>query len=112
MEKNELLEIVSRNLQKLRLERGYTQEEMSELAGISTSFYANLERGKKGMSIFVFRDLADALEVSTDSLLYSDHTNVCIQNIESLLCGMPDTFIAAMERLIRLCKEEFTNQAN
>ena len=69
MEKNELLSIVGRNLQRCRANTGLTQEQIAEQAGISTSFYANLERGNRCMSALVLRDLADALGVSADSLL-------------------------------------------
>lgn len=110
MDKNELMQTVGRNLQRIRLERGYTQEELSEMAGISTSFYANMERGKKGVSIFVLRELADALQTSTDSLLYSDQSAGQLHNIETLLSDVPDSFVAAMERMIRLCKKEFAGE--
>lgn len=47
MDKNELAAIIGSNLCALRLDRGLIQEELAEAAGISTSFYANLERGNK-----------------------------------------------------------------
>lgn len=93
---------------RFRMERGYTQEQLSELVGISTSFYANLERSKKGVSIFVLRDLVDTLGVSVDSLFSPAHNNARLHNIISMLDDAPDAFVAAMEKLIRLCKEEFT----
>ena len=107
MNKDEIMQIVGENLLRFRTERGYTQERLAELAGISTSFYANLERGKKGVSIFVLRDLADLLGVSTDSILYTAQNTARLRNIESMLSDVPDEFISAVEKLIRLCKEEF-----
>ena len=53
MDKNELAGFIGSNLCTLRLDSGLTQEELAEAAGISTSFYANLERGNKGVSVAV-----------------------------------------------------------
>ena len=45
--------IIGMNLQRLRTQYGLTQEQLAEKVGISTSFYANLERRNKGVSISV-----------------------------------------------------------
>lgn len=55
--------IIGMNLQRLRTQYGLTQEQLAEKVGISTSFYANLERGNKGVSISVLYDLANCLGV-------------------------------------------------
>ena len=112
MMKDEIMQIVGENLFRFRTERGYTQEKLAELAGISTSFYANLERGKKGVSIFVLRDLAEILGVSTDSILYPAHNKARLCNIESMLSDVPDEFISSVEKLIRLFKEEFFDNSD
>lgn len=108
MEKKELMKIIGNNLLKIRSEKKLTQDELAEKAGISTSFYANIERGNKGVSVSVLRDLADCLHVSVDYLLYEERTDARIRNIELLLNGKPDTFVASIERMIQLCMEEFT----
>jgi len=51
MDKEELMILIGNNIQQYRLKQNLTQEQLAEKAGISTSFYANLERGKKSMSI-------------------------------------------------------------
>ena len=107
MEKEELMHIIGKNLQRYREENKLTQEELAERVGISTSFCANLERGKKAMSIVVLRNLADALNISVDYLLYEDRPSARIHNIASLLNGKPEPFLISMERLMRLCVEEF-----
>jgi len=93
--------IVGRNLVKYRTEHCLTREEVAEKAGISTSFYANLERGKKSMSIMVLRNLADALNVSTDSLLYSERSESHVQNIALILDGRSEPLLAVAEQLLR-----------
>ncbi|MGI5984659.1 MAG: helix-turn-helix domain-containing protein [Oscillospiraceae bacterium] len=110
MDKKSLMLIVGNNLQSLRSERNFTQEEVAEKIGISTSFYANLERGKKGISNAVLREIAACLGVTVDYLLYETHTDARIRNIETLLKDKPISFVISMEKLIRLCIEEFTDE--
>ena len=107
MLKDKTMQTIGQNLLYFRTERGYTQEHLSELAGISTSFYANLEGGKKGVSIFVLCELAEVLEVSVDSLLYPARNNARLRNINSMLEDAPDAFVESVEKLIRLLKNEF-----
>lgn len=47
MTKNQLAHIIGKNLLKYRTENNLTQEELAEKVGISTSFYANIERGNR-----------------------------------------------------------------
>ena len=67
--------------------------------GISTSFYANLERGNKGVSISVLYDLANCLGVSVDYLIYPNQADARIRNLETLLRDKPESFIIAVELL-------------
>ena len=100
--------IIGTNLQRPRTQRGLTQEQLAEKAGISTSFCANIERGNKGVSLSVLYDLADSLGVSVDYLLYPEQPDARIRHIEALLRDKPESFIIAVERLVRLCIEEFS----
>lgn len=107
--KEELALLIGNNIRKYRLKQNLTQEQLAERVGISTSFYANLERGKKSMSIKTLRDLSDALEVSVDFILYENNTRNHIRNIEVLLNNKPESFIISMEKVIRVCVAEFSD---
>jgi len=105
--RKELMKIVGSNLRMYREERKLTQEELSEKAGISTSFYANIECGNKSMSLMVFKQLAESLGVSADSLLYDrlqPNTRIC--NIEKILSRQSDPFVCLVEKLLQVCVEE------
>ena len=108
MTKQQLAIIIGENLLKYRTENNYTQEELAEKVGISTSFYANLEHGNRSMSLLVLRNLADALQVSTDSLLYEGQPKIQTKNIVSILSNKPESFIMAVERILRLLADSFT----
>jgi transcriptional regulator with XRE-family HTH domain len=56
-------QIVAGNIRKWRLERGLSQEEVAHRAGIVVSYYGQVERGRRNVSISVLGRIADALEV-------------------------------------------------
>ena len=52
-----------------RIYMQYTQQQLAEKAGISTSFLGHIERGTRKMSLDTLCKIAKALECSTDFLL-------------------------------------------
>lgn len=108
--KKELQKIIAINLYKSRTKRGLTRDQVAEKAGISTTFYANLECGKKMMSIVTLRKLADVLSVTTDALLYDEQTDDQINNIGKLLQKLPAQTVAFIEDFIHLCIRDLPKQ--
>ena len=107
MQKHDLQQIIGQNLYRIRTANGFTREKLAERAGVSTTFYANLECGNKMMSIITLRKLADALGVSTDSLIYEDRPCEDIDRIQKILRTQPAQTVAFYEELIRFCVESF-----
>lgn len=64
-----LRQIVAKNLRTLRFARGYTQEELSELAGINRNYTGMIEREERSPSIDTLEKLAKALRIDPDVLL-------------------------------------------
>lgn len=112
MTKQEMQKLIGHNLMRQRLVQNITREQISEKVGISTTFYANLECGNKMMSLVTLRKLADALCVSTDVLLYGDHTSGHIRSIEKLLYNQPEQYVAYIEDVIRLTLSTFAQTEN
>lgn len=104
-DKNHVQQMIGNNLRNYRLSMKMTQEELSEKAGISTSFLANLERGIKGMSIHSLRELCSALGVSADYLLFENRADGHIKNIEVFLQGKPEHLIITVEKMAHLLIE-------
>lgn len=96
--RKERQEVIGRNLRQCRINAHLTQYQVAQRAGISHSYYANLERGNRTMSIWVLRSLADALNVSTDYLLYEESQRTHIENICHLLQNKPILLLTAVER--------------
>lgn len=66
--KNINLEIGER-VRNVRLSRGFTREELSELLDISTLFLGYIECGQRGMSLSTLQNMCKILNVSADYLL-------------------------------------------
>lgn len=55
---------VGHRIQSLRLERGWTQEQLAEYADLHVSYVSTLEKGKKNPSIEVISRLSSAFQLT------------------------------------------------
>ena len=69
MPDHDLLTSLGKRIRKLRLKRGWTQVVMAEQIGIDRSFLADVERGKRNISIINLDLIAKGLETSLSKLL-------------------------------------------
>ncbi|MBQ3180522.1 MAG: helix-turn-helix transcriptional regulator [Firmicutes bacterium] len=107
----ELNKIVGSNLRKYRNERGITQEALAEQVNISSSFYANIERGNKSMSLEVLCGLAAALGVSIDSLFHGEENKAAVNDIAALLADSSPETISLCAAIIRSVLKELEKNA-
>lgn len=61
---------IGKRISYVRKERGFSQEHLAELADISTQYLSIIENDKKNMSVAVLTSIADALNVTTDFIIY------------------------------------------
>lgn len=69
MDKKNVLKQIGKNIQKVRIEKGYTQETFSELMGVSWSYIAKIESGILNLSIGKIFELSKYLDVDINQLL-------------------------------------------
>lgn len=74
MEKIDYVEIGKR-IRVVRKAQGMTQEEASERCDITSSYYGNIERGNKKMSVETLAKITKGLGVTADELLFGDHAH-------------------------------------
>ena len=60
---------IGRKIRKCRDEKGIKQEKLAEMVNISVSYMGAIERGEKLPKLEIFIRIANALEVSSDTLL-------------------------------------------
>lgn len=58
-----LRRIVARNLKRLRQERGLSQEELADLAGLNRNYIGMIERQENAATLDTLEELAKALQV-------------------------------------------------
>jgi len=68
---NELL-LFGERLRSKRTSLGFTQEYVSEQAGITLRFYQMIERGEKSVSVDTLIKLSQTLKLSIDYLLFGN----------------------------------------
>lgn len=60
---------IGNRIRQKRVEKGLRQEDLAEMAGLSTSYIGMIERGEKTPSLETFVILANLLDASADELL-------------------------------------------
>jgi transcriptional regulator with XRE-family HTH domain len=65
----DMRKLVGRNVARLRLARGWTQEQLAERSGFSQQYLSGLERGLRNPTVVSVQELALALGVSHLELL-------------------------------------------
>jgi transcriptional regulator with XRE-family HTH domain len=72
IDESKLKKAFGQNLRKLRLEKGYTQEELAGRCGVPLSQIGRLERGEKGPMLISLARLSVGLEVPQSVLFDYD----------------------------------------
>lgn len=95
--------LVGQNVQHYRKAAGMTQAQLAESINVSTAFISRLERGEKGLSVKVLAALAKEFRISCDALLQKPEARVGMENIQVLLAGRSEAYIAWVEKILRAC---------
>lgn len=77
--------IFGKAIRKRRLELGWTQEELSEMADISPTFMGSIERGEKLPSLSTTVRIANALKIGVECLLGNSYVDQNIDNAKALV---------------------------
>ena len=64
-------QIIGKRIQKIRRAKGYTQQQFSEMIGLSTNYLSDIERGKSSARLDKLVAIINALECSADDV-FSD----------------------------------------
>ncbi|GJD71590.1 HTH-type transcriptional regulator RamB [Methylobacterium gnaphalii] len=63
---------VGLNVQALRRERGYSQEELAHRAGVHPTYLSGVERGRRNPTIVVLQRIAEALGSDIEQIVSRD----------------------------------------
>ena len=68
-------EFVGKRITDTRKSRGYSREKLAEKADVSVQFLADIEKGRKSMTVTTLRRIAAALSVTTDYIVNGSDTS-------------------------------------
>lgn len=96
--------IVGQRIRELREFQHLTREQLAEQADISVQFLADIEVGRKSMSIKTLYKLSNALHVSNDYLILGINTvqNCNRKNLSALLDSLSANEYEIAEKIIEL----------
>ena len=86
-------------IRALRESRGYTREQLSDIAEISPKFLYQIEAGIKGFSAHTLCMLANGLGTSCDYILYGEVEYDSKAEIDYILKQFPDEKTAEIVRI-------------
>lgn len=84
-------EETGKRILELRKERKLTREKLAEAADISVQFLADIEKGRKNMTVTTLRKLSAALTVSADYIINGDK-NITLDTeteLSEIFCTIP-----------------------
>ena len=89
----------------LRSDRGYTREQLAELANISEKFLYEIETGKKGFLSFSLLNISKALEVSLDYIMTGTGSRKYDDEIIATLEKFKPNTLEMVDRLLKTAYE-------
>ena len=104
---HEELLLFGERLRNRRNVLGFTQEFVSDKAGITLRFYQMLVRGEKSVSLDTLISLSRALTISTDYLLFGDLSYNLESPLVEILNGLPQPQREDALKILQLYSKAF-----
>lgn len=83
-------EKVGQRIRAARKRRGLSQSELGELTGVSSAYISYLENGERNMSVEIFIEIVNALNISADELLIDNVPNKIRSTSQEMLTLLSD----------------------
>ena len=96
------LETIGKQVRRLRKERGWSREYLAEKVNISVNFLGQFERGEKSVRLETFIAIANALEVSADTLLLGVVEQSCASKCSALEEKLKDLTGSDREKMLEI----------
>lgn len=106
---------IGQRIRRIRKAHKLSQEELAEKVGISTTHMSHIETGNTKLSLPVFVDIAEALDVQTDSLLYDeprDSVTTAMSDIAAILKECNTKQARVISNMVKAMKQSFDKYMN
>jgi len=99
--------LFGRKIRSIRETQKLSRERLAEMANISTQFLADIETGKKGMSVTTLKKICEALSVSSDYIIFNRENDIEF-SLDKMLVSLSKEKQEDVEKImqmqIRMCK--------
>lgn len=106
---------IGQRIRRIRKAHKLSQEELAEKVGISTTHMSHIETGNTKLSLSVFVDIAESLDVQTDSLLSDtprDSVNTAMCDITAILEECDAKQARVISDMVKAMKQSFDKYMN
>ena len=94
------LELIARNVRRLRLERGYSLSELARRADLAKQTLSSIEAGQANPTILTLTGIAAALEIPVAHLLTEYGSSVLVRRAhEAAWSATPDGMVRELDRI-------------
>lgn len=98
--------VFGKRIRAVREKQNLSRERLAELANISTQFLADIETGKKGMSVVTLKKICVALQISSDFIIF-ERNNGSDFSLDAMLVSLTndkqEDLEKIMQMIIKLC---------
>lgn len=100
-----LPKIVGLKIKEIRKSKGWTQEQLAEIASIHYSYIGGIERGERNISLETLQKIIDALEVSAVELFPANTTILKNEVLKEHIEMISERSIQDIELIHRVSKD-------
>ena len=99
--------IIGTRIREIRKSKNLTQEKLAEMSGVEPSNISHIERAATKLSLPTLINIANALDVTLDELVYNNlnnSTHVSVKMIDELLFDCSPEELKALAEVIKTTK--------
>ena len=103
---------ISRRIKKYRIDLGLKQSQLAERSGVEQSNISHIERAATKVSLPTLVNIANALEVSLDEIVYDSlikNEHISIKEINELLVDCEREELTALIQIVKTTKNIMRN---
>lgn len=92
-------------IRNIREYQKLSREKLAEMSNISTQFLADIETGKKGMTVVTLHKICNALRISADSIVFGTKSSYSPE-LEAMMSSIPEEkqkdFEEVVQKIIKI----------
>lgn len=97
--------ILGNSIREARIQKGYSQEELSEKVGVTPTHIKHIESGHRQPSVPLLYSLVKILDLSLDNIFFEKNTSETYNDIQILLSDCTENQLELIKEIIIAIKK-------